>query len=92
MPGARRSTRRSSTNDPQTYTGDARKVEHTRTYEWIHPLSDILTALSDAGMTLDWLHEHEFLPYRLFPMMVPAESRVCSACRTASRAWRCRFR
>ena len=58
-----------------TYTGDARKVVHTRTYEWIHPLSEILTALIDAGMTVDWLHEHEYLPYRLFPMMVPAESR-----------------
>jgi SAM-dependent methyltransferase len=60
-------------DDPSTYTGDARKIAHTRTYEWIHPLSDILTALIDAGMTIEWLHEHEYLPSRLFPMMVPAE-------------------
>jgi SAM-dependent methyltransferase len=61
-------------DDPTTYTGDARKLARTRTYEWIHPLSDILTALIEAGMTIEWLHEHEYLPSRLFPMMVPAES------------------
>jgi SAM-dependent methyltransferase len=63
---------------PTTYTGDARPIEHTRTYEWIHPLSDVLSALIDAGITIDWLHEHEYLPYRLFPMMVPADSKGLS--------------
>ena len=60
---------------PMTYTGDARPLTHTRTYEWIHPLSEIITALTQAGLALDWLHEHELLPYRLFPMMEPTESR-----------------
>jgi SAM-dependent methyltransferase len=62
-------------DNTQTYTGDARPLTHTRTYEWIHPLSSIFSALIDAGMTIEWLHEHELLPYRLFPMMEPAESR-----------------
>jgi SAM-dependent methyltransferase len=60
---------------PLTYTGDERPLTHTRTYEWIHPLSEIVTALMQAGLSLDWLHEHELLTYRLFPMMEPAESR-----------------
>lgn len=60
---------------PLTYTGDARPLTHARTYEWIHPISEIVTALMQAGLTLDWLNEHELLPYRLFPMMVPTESR-----------------
>jgi SAM-dependent methyltransferase len=59
---------------PLTYTGDPRALDHTRTYEWIHPLSDIVTALADAGLALEWLREHELLPYRLFPMMVPSGS------------------
>ena len=33
----------------------------------------MINALSDAGLALEWLHEHDRLPYRLFPMMVPAE-------------------
>jgi SAM-dependent methyltransferase len=61
------------TDEPITYTGDARPLTHTRTYEWIHPLSEIVTALMQAGLTLAWLHEHELLPYRLFPMMEPDE-------------------
>ena len=60
--------------DATTYTGDAREVAHKRTYEWIHPLGDIVTALAAAGLRLDWLHEHEELPYKLFPKMVPAGS------------------
>lgn len=56
-----------------TYTGDARKLVSTRTYEWIHPLSDILTGISDAGLRLQRFCEHDVLPWVLFPSMVPAE-------------------
>jgi SAM-dependent methyltransferase len=59
-------------DDATTYTGDPRPVAHPRTYEWIHPLSDIVSAVTAAGLTVEWLHEHELLPYRLFPKMVPA--------------------
>jgi SAM-dependent methyltransferase len=46
-------------NVPSTHTGDTRPLAHTRTYEWVHPLSDILAALKQAGLTLDSVHEHE---------------------------------
>jgi SAM-dependent methyltransferase len=59
---------------PTTYTGDARPLTHTRTYEWIHPLSAVLGGLEEAGLTVEWLHEHELLPFRLFPMMEPTGS------------------
>ena len=59
-------------DETTTYTGDSRALEHQRSYNWIHPLSDIISGLATVGLTLDWLHEHERLPYRLFPMMVPA--------------------
>jgi SAM-dependent methyltransferase len=64
-----------ATDSDATYTGDTRPVAHRRTYEWIHPLSDIVGALAAAGLRLDWLREHEELPYRLFPRMVPAAGR-----------------
>lgn len=63
------------TDDATTYTGDARPLEHTRNYNWIHPLSDIVSALAAAGLRIDWLHEHQRLPYKLFPMMEPAPER-----------------
>jgi SAM-dependent methyltransferase len=55
-----------------SYTGDSIAPEAAKTYNWIHPLSDIIGSLLDAGLRLDFLHEHELLPYRLFPSMVPA--------------------
>jgi SAM-dependent methyltransferase len=54
-----------------SYTGDALSEDATD-YNWIHPLSDIIGSLIEAGLRLDFLHEHEALPYRLFPSMVPA--------------------
>ena len=54
-----------------TYTGDERKLENTASYEWIHPLSDIVAGVVDAGLAVTRLTEHEELPYRLFPSMVP---------------------
>jgi SAM-dependent methyltransferase len=60
--------------DAVTYTGDTREIGNRRCYNWIHSLSDIITALMQSGLTLEWLHEHDRLPYRLFPMMVPADA------------------
>lgn len=61
--------------DAQSYTGDA-FAEPVTDYNWIHPLSDIVTGLIEAGLTLDFLHEHETLPSRLFPSMVPTPDRM----------------
>lgn len=56
-----------------TYTGDPTPLAHTRSYEWCHPLSDIICGLLEADLRLDFLHEHERLPWRYFPMMEKAE-------------------
>jgi SAM-dependent methyltransferase len=56
--------------ETKTYTGDEHKQAMTD-YNWIHPISDIVGSLIEAGLTLEFLHEHEILPYRLFPSMVP---------------------
>jgi SAM-dependent methyltransferase len=53
----------------ETYTGDALPGP-SETFNWIHPLSDIVAGLLDAGLRLEFLHEHEALPWRLFPSMV----------------------
>lgn len=55
----------------QTYTGDPTPIRNSRTYEWIHSISRILTALDRAGLAVDWLHEHEVVPWPAFPMCVP---------------------
>jgi SAM-dependent methyltransferase len=56
-----------------TYTGDATALAHTKSYEWNHALSDTLCGLIDRGLRIDFLHEHERLPWRMFPMMVEGD-------------------
>jgi SAM-dependent methyltransferase len=59
-----------------TYTGDEARLANSRMHEWEHPLSDIITALLASGLRLEFLHEHELLPWRRLPMMVPAADRL----------------
>jgi hypothetical protein len=50
--------------DPTAHLANATNVE------WLHPLSDIVGGLIDAGLSLDWLHEHAQVPWRMFEMLV----------------------
>lgn len=57
-----------------TYTGDPTPLEHSQTYEWIHPLCEIVSGLLDAGLQIEMLHEHAWLPWKMFPMMVETDA------------------
>lgn len=63
------------THEDTTYTGDAAKIAHTTTHEWNHPLSDIINGVISAGLRLDWLHEHEEIPWQFAPLMVAVEKK-----------------
>lgn len=56
-------------DDESTYAGDG-TVAHPRTYEWPHPLSEILGALLHAGLRLIHFDEGRTLPWRFSPRMV----------------------
>jgi SAM-dependent methyltransferase len=43
--------------------------ENATTHTWIHPLGEIVTGLIEAGMQLDWLHEHDAVPWRMFRVL-----------------------
>jgi SAM-dependent methyltransferase len=57
-------------NDPADYANEAARLQNARTYEWIHPLGEIVSGLLDAGLALRWLHEHESVPWRMFKVLV----------------------
>ena len=57
-------------DEAQTYTGDPTPLTATRTYQWIHSLPRIVSALTGAGLVLDFVHEHSWLPWPPFPMCV----------------------
>jgi SAM-dependent methyltransferase len=58
-------------NNATTYTGDPTVLKHQSTREWIHPLSAILGALIEAGLTITMFREHEVLPWQGVSMLVP---------------------
>ncbi len=65
-----------------TYTdGDQSTIQHTRNYEWPHPISETIQALLDAGLRLRFIDEGRSLDWQALPEMVPAqgESNVESA-------------
>lgn len=43
------------------------------THQWLHPTGDVVTALIEAGLRLDWLHEHDRVPWRMLPTLVRQE-------------------
>ncbi|CAL9511214.1 class I SAM-dependent methyltransferase [Streptomyces sp. enrichment culture] len=49
---------------PGTYAGRDADTVHNRSVEWRHPLGSVVTALADAGLRLEFLHEHDV---SLFP-------------------------
>jgi SAM-dependent methyltransferase len=59
-----------------TYTGDPTIMAHQSTREWIHSLSAVLGGLIDAGLTITMFREHEVLPWRGLPSLVPASDRL----------------
>jgi SAM-dependent methyltransferase len=59
-----------------TYTSDPTILSHRSTREWIHSLSSVLGGLIDAGLTITMFREHEVLPWRGLPSLVPASERM----------------
>ena len=56
------------------YIDPEARFSHPTTYTWLHPLGDIVTGLLEAGMSLDWLHEHAAITWRMFEVLVEDES------------------
>jgi SAM-dependent methyltransferase len=51
-------------DDPGTYADLEAHTDHNRTEEWVHPLGDVVSAVIDAGLAVELLHEHD---HTLFP-------------------------
>ena len=60
--------------DPGDYIDADAQLTKATTYNWIHPLGEVATSLIAAGMTLDWLHEHDAVPWRMFGILVKDDS------------------
>jgi SAM-dependent methyltransferase len=57
-------------DDDGTYADLEAKFEHRETYEWPHPISDIVSALIDAGLRIEFLHEFSHSSYPMVPQLM----------------------
>jgi SAM-dependent methyltransferase len=58
-----------ASDEETTYTGDPTPLANRRNYSWNHSLSDVVMAVLGAGLRLEFLHEHEEIPWAFAPMM-----------------------
>jgi 2-polyprenyl-3-methyl-5-hydroxy-6-metoxy-1,4-benzoquinol methylase len=55
---------------PGTYTDGDAQTQHNASYEWVHTVGDVVTAVAGAGLVIEFLHEFSATGYRALPMMV----------------------
>jgi SAM-dependent methyltransferase len=48
----------------------AARLEHDVTYEWAHPIGEVVTAIVQAGLQIEFLHEVDYTEFKQFPFMV----------------------
>jgi SAM-dependent methyltransferase len=56
-------------DDPRDYADAEARLKNSRTLQWAHPLGEIVTSVIEAGLNLDWLHEHDEVPWRMFSIL-----------------------
>ncbi len=54
---------------PDDYADPEARLRNSRTVEFLHPLSDILMALIDAGLRIERFHEHDSIPWQIFAQL-----------------------
>ena len=64
-----------SYDEAHSYAGTG-KVEHTRQYNTPHGLGETINSLIQAGLTIDFVHEHQLAPNKILLIHEPAGKRV----------------
>jgi SAM-dependent methyltransferase len=57
-------------DDPRDYADPAARLNNSRTWQWLHPVSDILAALSEAGLRVERFQEHDLCVWRMFDNLI----------------------
>jgi SAM-dependent methyltransferase len=57
-------------DDESTYADPSAVMQHVRSYEWIHPIGEVVSALVDAGLTIELLRERDLTLFQRWPFLV----------------------
>jgi hypothetical protein len=55
--------------DAGTYADPDAATTHNRSFEWQHPISEVVSAVLAQGLHLDLLHEHPFTVFQRWPFL-----------------------
>lgn len=56
-------------DEPGTYADTTAPTRHNRSFEWLHGIGEVVSALLDAGLALTFLHEHAFTLHQRWPFL-----------------------
>ena len=56
-------------DDTSVYSDPDATVKTVRSYEWIHPVGDVVTSLIDAGLQIEYLHEFDTVSWKALAFM-----------------------
>lgn len=59
-----------SYEDGADYADSKAVLKATTDYEWMHPMGEIISSLINAGLRVEFLHEHAFTVFKQFPFLV----------------------
>jgi SAM-dependent methyltransferase len=54
---------------PEDYANPDVRLKNSRTVEFLHPLSDVLMGLIDAGLRIDRFHEHDSIVWQMYAQL-----------------------
>ena len=54
-------------NEPGTYADPDAPTVNNQQYEWRHGLGEIISAVTQAGLRVDWVHERDVLVWPMWP-------------------------
>lgn len=57
-------------DEPHTYGGGDTELEASLIWDWIHPVSEVVTVLLDRGLVLESFHEFPFTLFERWPFLV----------------------
>lgn len=57
-------------DDHRDYADPNARLRNTRTHQFMHPLAEVVMALLNAGLRLEFLHEHDHVPWKMFSSLV----------------------
>lgn len=67
---------------------DGPPLKNTRDYEWNHGLGEIVTAIIDAGLRPQFVHEHRDVPWQALPWMTATDETPPGSAYARRQVWR----